>query len=139
MRLKAMFYARRGYVVAVEDCRGRFGSGGTWEPFINEPKDGYDTIEWLAEQPWCNGKIGMIGASYGGWVQWWAAREGPPHLVTIIANVSPPDPFFNLPYEYGVFTLFASVWWAEIVESEATADVTGQNARPCRGGSTAKS
>ncbi|HZU34273.1 MAG TPA: CocE/NonD family hydrolase [Gemmataceae bacterium] len=122
---QAHYYARRGYAVAVQNCRGRFGSGGTWEPFIHEPKDGYDTIEWLAAQPWSTGKVGMIGGSYVGWVQWWAASEHPPHLVTIIPNVSPPDPFYNIPYEYGVFFLKAAIWWAEILDKEATADLSG--------------
>ncbi len=123
--LQARAFARRGYVCAVQDCRGRFGSEGVWEPFINEPKDGYDTVEWLAGQPWSNGKVGMIGGSYVGWVQWWAARERPPHLVTIIPNVSPPDPFFNIPYEYGVFLIQGGIWWADILESNATADLSG--------------
>jgi len=123
--LDGRFYARRGYVVAVQDCRGRFGSPGTWEPFINEPKDGYDTIEWLAGQPWSSGKVGMIGASYLGWVQWWAAGQNPPHLTTIIPNVAPPDPFYNIPYEYGVFFLMGAIWWADVLETEATADLSG--------------
>jgi len=123
--LQARAFARRGYACAVQDCRGRFGSEGIWEPFINEPKDGYDTVEWLAGQPWSNGKVGMIGGSYVGWVQWWAARERPPHLVTIIPNVSPPDPFFNIPYEYGVFFILGGIWWADILESNATADLSG--------------
>ncbi len=125
VELQAHFYARRGYAVAVQDCRGRFASKGTWEPFVNEPKDGYDTIEWLAKQPWSTGKVGMIGASYVGWVQWWAAREHPPHLVTIIPNVAPPDPLYNIPYEYGVLFTLGSIWWADILESEATADLSG--------------
>ncbi|HEY6968462.1 MAG TPA: CocE/NonD family hydrolase [Candidatus Angelobacter sp.] len=123
--LQARFYARRGYVFVVEDCRGRFGSGGVWEPFVNESKDGYDTIEWLAQQPYSNGKVGMIGGSYLGWVQWWAAGEHPPHLVTMIPNVSPPDPFYNVPYEYGAFFLWGAIWWADVVESAATADLSG--------------
>jgi predicted acyl esterase len=68
----------------------------------------------------------MIGASYLGWVQWWAAREAPPHLVTLIPNVSPPDPYFNIPYEYGAFFLFGAIWWADILEEEATADLSGK-------------
>jgi len=123
--LQARFYARRGYIYAVQDCRGRFGSGGVWEPFVNEAKDGYDTIEWLAKQPFSDGKVGMIGGSYLGWVQWWAASEHPPHLVTIIPNVAPPDPFYNVPYEYGAFFLQGAIWWADILESEATADISG--------------
>ncbi|NMB75984.1 MAG: CocE/NonD family hydrolase [Myxococcales bacterium] len=125
LELTARFYARRGYAVAVQDCRGRFKSEGVWEPFVNEALDGYDTIEFLAGQPFCSGKVGMIGGSYLGWVQWWAAREKPPHLVTIIPNVSPPDPLYNIPYEYGVFFLLGAIWWAEVVESEATADLSG--------------
>ncbi|MFQ6009139.1 MAG: CocE/NonD family hydrolase, partial [Candidatus Zixiibacteriota bacterium] len=124
--LQGRFYARRGYVYAVQDCRGRFSSPGEWEPFFHEPQDGYDAIEWLAVQPWSNGKVGMIGASYLGWVQWWAARERPPHLVTIIPNVSPPDPYFNIPYEYGAFFLLGAIWWADILEHEATADISGK-------------
>jgi putative CocE/NonD family hydrolase len=124
--LEAMFYARRGYVYAVQDCRGRFSSPGTWVPFFNEPHDGYDTIEWLAVQPWSSGKVGMIGGSYLGWVQWWAARETPPHLTTMIPNVSPPDPYYNIPYEYGVFFLWGAIWWADVLEEEATADLSGK-------------
>ncbi|MFQ5494895.1 MAG: CocE/NonD family hydrolase, partial [Phycisphaerae bacterium] len=123
--LQGQYYARRGFAMAIQDCRGRFASGGTWEPFVHEPKDGYDTIEWLAKQPWSTGKVGMIGASYLGWVQWWAASQRPPHLVTIIPNVSPPDPFYNIPYEYGVFFMLGSIWWADILETEATADISG--------------
>lgn len=119
------FYARRGYVVAIQDCRGRFASQGIWEPFMNEPEDGFDTVEWLASQEWSNKKVGMIGASYVGWVQLWAAVEKPPHLTTIIPNVAPPDPFYNIPYEYGTFFILGSIWWAEILESEATADLSG--------------
>jgi putative CocE/NonD family hydrolase len=124
--LQARFYARRGYVYAVQDCRGRFSSPGEWNPFFSEPQDGYDAIEWLAVQPWSNGKVGMIGGSYLGWVQWWAAREHPPHLATIIPNVSPPDPYFNIPYEYGAFFTFGAIWWADVLESEATGDLSGE-------------
>ncbi len=124
--LQAKFFARRGYVYAVEDCRGRFSSPGTWNPFFNDPEDGYDTIEWLAVQPWSNGRVGMIGASYLGWVQWWAARERPPHLAAMIPNVSPPDPYYNIPYEYGSFFLLGAIWWADVVEKEVTADLSGK-------------
>ena len=123
--LQGMFYARRGYVYAVQDCRGRFGSPGAWEPFVNESKDGYDSIEWLARQPFSNGKVGMIGGSYLGWVQWWAAGQHPAHLVTIIPNVAPPDPFYNVPYEYGTFFLWGAIWWADVVDSQATGDLSG--------------
>ena len=123
--LQARYYARRGYVFAAQDCRGRFGSPGTWEPMVAEPEDGHDTIEWLAAQPWSTGKVGMIGADYPAWAQWLAATRRPPHLVTIIPNVSAPDPFYCVPYDHGVFRMTSSIWWADSLESEATADLSG--------------
>jgi putative CocE/NonD family hydrolase len=122
--LDGKFYASRGYVVAIQDVRGRYASEGEWEPFVNEGQDGYDAIEWLAKQSWSNGKVGMVGGSYLGWVQFLAAAQKPPHLVTIIPNVVPPDPFYNIPYEYGSFFILASLWWAEMVEKEAASDIT---------------
>ena len=80
--LQARFFARRGYAFAVQDVRGRFSSPGEWRPFVHEALDGYDAIEWLAAQPWSDGQVGMIGPSYLGWVQWFAASQHPPHLVT---------------------------------------------------------
>lgn len=123
--LQGRYFARRGYAYVVSDVRGRFASGGAWVPFVNEKKDGHDTIEWAARQPWSSGKVGMIGGSYLGWVQWLAAVEKPPHLVTIIPNVAPPDPFLNIPYEYGVFFMSGALWWADVVASNATADLSG--------------
>lgn len=123
--LKGTYFARRGYAVAIQNVRGRFGSPGEWEPLVNEPKDGHDAVEWLAARPWSTGKVGMIGGSYLGWVQWFAASQKPPHLVTIIPNVAPPDPFYNFPYEHGVFFLWGAIWWAEVVDSEATGDLSG--------------
>lgn len=123
--LQARFYARRGYAFAIQDVRGRFSSPGEWIPFVHEADDGYDTIEWLANQPWSDGNVGMIGASYLGWVQWWAAGRRPSHLKTLIPNVAPPDPYFNFPHEYGVFFLGAALWWSDVVEKGATADLSG--------------
>jgi uncharacterized protein len=119
------YFARRGYAYAVQDVRGRYASGGEWTPFVAEKHDGYDTIEWAAKQPWSSGKVGMIGGSYVGWVQYLAAVEKPPHLVTIIPNVAPPDPMYNVPYEHGAFLMLASLWWADIVQTGAAADVSG--------------
>src|SRR5579871_609080 len=117
--IRGRFYARRGYVYAIQDVRGRFSSEGQWEALVHEPEDGYDTIEWLARQPWSTGKVGMVGGSYLGWVQWLAAIKHPPHLVTIVPNVSPPDPFHNLPYDHGVVGLQGAMAWFSIVETNA--------------------
>ena len=66
---KAKFFARRGYVCAIQDVRGRFASEGEWYAFAREAPDGYDTVEWLASQPWSDGKVGTMGDSYPGSVQ----------------------------------------------------------------------
>ena len=125
LELKARTFASRGYVVAVQDCRGCFASPGLWEPLVHEGADGYDAVEWLAAQPYSNGKVGMMGGSYMGWTQWTAAAQNPPHLVTMIPSVSPPDPFYNLPYEYGAFFMMGVLWWIEVVETRAAADLAG--------------
>ncbi len=114
------FYATRGYIVISQDTRGREGSDGDWDPMVNERNDGYDTIEWIAKQPWCDGNVGMIGASYGGYVQWAAAVEHPLALKCIVPQVSPPDAFLNIPYEYGVLPLYADLWWLNVVRNKQT-------------------
>jgi len=81
---RAMYFARHGYVYALVDVRGRGNSGGSFEPFANEGRDGHDVVEWLATQPWCNGKVAMWGGSYAGFDQWSTAKELPPHLATIV-------------------------------------------------------
>ena len=73
-----------GYAVVVQDVRGRYASGGEFRPYENEGRDGYDTIEWAARQPWSNGAIGTFGLSYPGAVQWLAAVENPPHLKAMV-------------------------------------------------------
>ena len=78
--LHARFFARHGYVVLVQDVRGRGNSAGEWYPFAHEAPDGYDTIEWAAAQPWSNGKVGTMGTSYMAAVQSAAATLNPPHL-----------------------------------------------------------
>ena len=56
-------FARAGYVYVLQDCRGRYGSGGRFSKYLNEAEDGFDTLTWLADQPWCDGRIGMTGLS----------------------------------------------------------------------------
>lgn len=76
-------FAQRGYAVVMNDVRGRYESEGKWEPFRNEAKDGYDTIQWAAQQPWSNGKVATQGGSYLGHVQWAAGKLQPPNLVAM--------------------------------------------------------
>lgn len=71
----------RGFAVFVQDVRGRYASDGEFDPYRQEGRDGYDTVEWIAAQPWSNGRIGTSGLSYPGAVQWLLAVEAPPHLV----------------------------------------------------------
>ena len=75
---------KHGYVVALQDVRGEFRSEGKFNPYLQEVNDGYDSIEWLAAQPYVNGKVGTYGLSYPGAVQWMTAVTRPPHLVAMV-------------------------------------------------------
>ncbi len=101
----ARFFTGYGYVVVVQDVRGRFDSEGDWDIFVNERQDGYDTVEWLAAQQWSSGNVGMIGASYLGWAALWAAVAKPPHLRTVIANMTGGEPSRHHVYQNGMFHL----------------------------------
>ena len=86
-------YVRAGYVVITQDSRGRYASEGSYVPFTEidtgDAEDGYDSVEWLAQQPYCNGRVGTLGASYNAWMQWMLARLKPPHLVAMCAYSIP--------------------------------------------------
>ena len=77
---EAAFFTNRGYVTVMQDCRGRYGSEGGFTKYVDEGQDGYDTVEWLAQQPWCNGKVGTYGLSYAAHTQAALACLNPPHL-----------------------------------------------------------
>jgi putative CocE/NonD family hydrolase len=93
----ARLFASHGYAFVAVDVRGRGDSPGTFVPYRQEGQDGYDAVEWCATQPWSTGKVGTIGGSYNGKTQWLTAIEQPPHLTTMIAMVSPSDPFVEFP------------------------------------------
>src|SRR6267143_436932 len=78
------YFASHGYAFALVDVRGRGNSAGEFEPFAQEPRDVHDVVEWLAQQPFCDGKVAMWGGSYAGFDQWATAKEFPPHLATIV-------------------------------------------------------
>ncbi|NLY02603.1 MAG: CocE/NonD family hydrolase [Rhodopirellula sp.] len=108
---RARRFAARGYVVVNADSRGRFHSGGQWDPFSPLHKqDGYDLVEWIAAQPWCNGNVGTYGLSYMGWAQWWTASQAPPSLKAIVPEVAPPDHFYNCPYQNGILVCWMVDW-----------------------------
>ncbi len=96
-------YTDRGYVLVLQDQRGRFGSEGTYIPHEHEMEDGYDTIEWIASQPWSNGKVGMSGASALGIAANLAAAARPPHLVAAYVTVAPESLFFEGRFIGGLF------------------------------------
>jgi putative CocE/NonD family hydrolase len=103
--------AQRGYIVAFNDCRGRFNSDGVFRPYFDESDDGYDTVEWIAAQEWCDGNIGMSGGSYVGQTQWYAASRRPPHLKAIVPYCSPPSTLWrNEPIVGGCFLLGMAEW-----------------------------
>jgi len=81
---RGAYFASHGYAFALVDVRGRGNSAGEFEPFANEPRDGHDVVEWLAGQPFCDGKVAMWGGSYAGFDQWATAKEFPQHLATIV-------------------------------------------------------
>jgi uncharacterized protein len=86
---RGIYFAAHGYPFLTVDVRGRGNSEGQFRPLIQEARDGHDVVEWLAQQPYCNGKVTMWGGSYAGYDQWVTAKEFPPHLATIVPVASP--------------------------------------------------
>ncbi|MEU3614415.1 CocE/NonD family hydrolase [Streptomyces sp. NPDC006872] len=104
--------ARHGFMVVLQDTRGRFASEGEWEPFTYEEGDGYDTVRWAAALPGSNGSVGMIGGSYFGNTQWMAALSKPPELKAIAPMITWSDPDDGLWTRGGAIELGLSVPWS---------------------------
>jgi putative CocE/NonD family hydrolase len=96
-----LYFIAHGYAVVAEDVRGRYASGGVFEATDREGPDGNDTIDWIAEQPWSNGRVAMAGSSYLGMVQWWAALQDNPHLDAISPMCSGDDEYLDRYYSHG--------------------------------------
>ena len=109
--LDAVSAASRGYAVAIQDVRGRYSSGGEFYTFVNESNDGYDSVEWLASQPWCTGKVGMYGVSYVGATQWLAAKSKPPSLKGIAPGVTASNYQEGWAWQGGAFELGFNLSW----------------------------
>lgn len=86
-------FVERGYAVVLQDCRGRFDSGGEFNPYFQEAEDGYDTQEWIGAQPWCDGNIGTFGGSYVGFTQSLTAPLRSRYLKALVPTVSQQDNF----------------------------------------------
>jgi putative CocE/NonD family hydrolase len=103
--------AARGYLVVVQDVRGRYTSEGEWYPFKHEIEDGFDTVEWAAGLPHSNGKVGMFGGSYVGATQMLAAISHPPHLAGICPVVTASNYHENWTYQGGAFEQWFNESW----------------------------
>lgn len=108
-------FVERGYAVVTQDVRGRYASEGVFDPLAQEGPDGYDTLNWIARQPWSDGKVGMIGGSYPGIAQWKAAITGNVHLTAIFPAVSGCDDYLDRFYSPGGATKLGHrlLWFSE--------------------------
>ena len=112
-------YARHGYAVVIEDTRGRYASEGEFYPLRLDAEDGYDTIEWCAAQPWCNGRVGSFGFSIPGVNQLLAAALKPPHLAAAVPGFYPGGMYEGFTHVGGTFGLAAVMDWALILAGDA--------------------
>jgi putative CocE/NonD family hydrolase len=122
---RARWYARRGYVVATVDVRGCSHSEGEFKPFENEGRDGHDVVEWLARQPWSNGKVAMYGGSYLGWSQWSTIKEFPPHLETISPSASTYPGTEGIPKNRNIFLPYVMSWLNQINKASGRPSLDG--------------
>ena len=111
---------RAGYAVVMQDVRGTFNSDSSFIPHVHDVNDGEDTIRWLAEQPWCDGSVGMWGASYLGLVQWQAAATGTPALKAIVPTITSAD-FYSAPWysSGGALSLHTVIMWSVLMAMNA--------------------
>ncbi|CAF4856046.1 unnamed protein product [Rotaria sp. Silwood1] len=110
-RYEASYWCEHGYAFVIADCRGTGDSDGEMAFFSREGQDGYDLIEWIASQPWSDGRIGMRGSSYTGTNQWFIAREQPPHLSCITPSATLGRPMQDIPYRDGAFGVGWAINW----------------------------
>ncbi|HPM84962.1 MAG TPA: CocE/NonD family hydrolase, partial [Candidatus Anammoximicrobium sp.] len=101
---QADFFVPRGYVCVLANSRGRGGSEGEWDPYVNEPQDGFDVQQWVGQQPWCNGRVGTFGQSYNAFTQIMSAPLASPYLKCMVP-VEGQQTFFGHQYNDGVLQL----------------------------------
>ena len=124
---RGMYFAAHGLPFLTVDVRGRGNSEGEFHPLIQESRDGYDVVEWLARQPYCNGKVSMWGGSYAGYDQWATARENPPHLATIVP-VASPVAGVDFPAAYNMFASYDIQWLTFVSGKAAQTAIFGDEA-----------
>ena len=107
----ARWATRNGYAFVFQNARGRYDSEGEWYPYFAEFDDGYDTLSWIAQQPWSDGKVGMFGSSYLAAVQWLAAIGNHPALKAIAPAMSPGNYYRDVAYPGGAFSLLSRASW----------------------------
>lgn len=112
INLTTLRLVEAGYAVVIQDTRGSHASPGAFNPFFQEPNDGADAIAWAAAQPWSNGRIGTIGASYVGATQWLAAGTTPEALLAMAPNITAADYYEGWTYQGGAFQLGFVLQWA---------------------------
>jgi len=117
-------FINHGYAVVMQDVRGRYGSDGVFDVLNQEGPDGYDTLNWIAAQPWSDGQIGMIGGSYLGIAQWRVALLNNPHLKAIFPVVSGSDEYFDRYYSSGGATKLGHrlLWLADNLTAPGAAE-----------------
>ena len=103
-------FVKSGYAVVMQDCRGRHDSDGLWRPYLDETNDGYDTQQWIAGQPWCDGNIGTFGSSYPGFTQTMPATLRSPHVKALVPSATQQDNF-GLAYVDGAFQMVPFTTW----------------------------
>jgi putative CocE/NonD family hydrolase len=123
---RGSYFASHGYVFALVDVRGRGNSAGDFEPFANEPRDGHDVAEWLAQQPFCDGKVAMWGGSYAGYDQWATAKEFPPHLATIVP-VASAHPGYDYPVLNNIGYSYDMQWYTYTSGKASQANLFGDS------------
>jgi putative CocE/NonD family hydrolase len=126
----------RGYVVIIQDVRGRYTSEGEWYPFRHEQADGYDTVEWVASLPYSNGKVGMMGASYVGATQMLAAIAQPPHLTAIAPNMTASNYHDGWTYQSGAFEQWFDQNWTTQLAANTLNRLIHENANALVGAPT---
>jgi putative CocE/NonD family hydrolase len=111
-----------GYALVIQDVRGIPPSQGEFDPFVTEANDGYDSIEWVAAQDWCDGSVVMSGRSYVGATQWLAATEQPPALKAIAPVVTGSNYFHGWVYQGGAFQLGFNLFWVNLMSRRRRRD-----------------